>query len=289
MSRTWRERFDAFAAKKTAAALGAPIPPYQTDAEQPRDGMLAIGNDWTRARFGGPFYVSAVPAGRASCSLVFVQSADGNTGASRPSDLGGGSTDEHLIYEGLSRVAADAVLSGAETARGGGTAFSVWHPELIRLRESLGLPRHPVQMVATLQGIDFDHMLPFNLPELRAIVLTVPDAAERMRDALNARPWVTAIVMADRSGLRGAFEQLSRSGVKRISCIGGRRVAATLIDAGLVDDLYLTTAPRPGGEPDSALPAAAFAGAAVVRKRGTREDAGVVFEHLALGGTRRPR
>ena len=52
--------------------------------------------------------------------------------------LGGGETDKHLIYEGLSRVAADAVLAGAETIRGGDIVLSVWHPELVRLRASLG-------------------------------------------------------------------------------------------------------------------------------------------------------
>ena len=43
--------------------------------------MLAVGNDWTRARFDGPFYLSPLRAGRPTCSIVFVQSADGNTGA----------------------------------------------------------------------------------------------------------------------------------------------------------------------------------------------------------------
>jgi len=52
------------------------------------------------------------------CSLVFVQAADGNTVASDPALLGGGQTDKHIVYEGLSRVAADAVLAGARTVRG---------------------------------------------------------------------------------------------------------------------------------------------------------------------------
>jgi len=274
-------RFEAFAAKKTAAALAAALPPYATERDAPRKGMLAIGNDWTRERFGGSFYLSPSGSGVPSCSLVFVQSADGNTGAALPSDLGGGRTDEVLIYEGLSRVAADAVLSGAETVRGGGTVFSVWHPELVRLRESLGCPRHPVQIVATVRGVDIERMLLFNVPELRAILLTVPDTVGRLQDALKSRPWVTPVVMADRSDLPRAFEQLAELGVRRISCIGGRRLAAHLVDAGLVDDLYLTTSPRPGGEPDTALPPAALAGEVIVRKRGTREETGVVFEQLA--------
>jgi hypothetical protein len=69
------------------------------------------------------------------------------------------------IYEGLSRAAADGVLSGAATIRGADIVFSVWHPELVALRASLGLPRHPMQIVATLHGIDLEHDLMFNVPE----------------------------------------------------------------------------------------------------------------------------
>jgi 5-amino-6-(5-phosphoribosylamino)uracil reductase len=281
--REWQRRFNRFAAKKTEAALAASMPPYDSELERPGDGMPAIGNEWTRRLFGGEFYLSPVgPPERPRCSLVFVQSADGNTGAARPADLGGGNTDAHLIYEGLSRVAADAVLSGADTVRGGGTVFSVWHPELVQLRASLGLPRHPVQMVATERGVDVEQMLLFNAPELTVVVLTVPDGLARMQHALRTRPWVTPVVMADRRDLRRAFEQLTLLGVQRISCVGGRALAASLLDAGLVDDLYLTTAARPGGEPDTPLPPAAVAGAVLVRKRGTGNEAGVVFEHRAI-------
>ena len=286
-SRAWRARFEAFAAKRAEAAVSASMPPYMTDGEPPGEPLFAIGNDWTRSMFDGPFYVSPADAPeRPSCSLVFVRSSDGNTGAANPADLGGGATDTHLIYEGLSRVAADAVLSGGETVRGGGTVFSVWHPELVRLRAALDLPRHPVQMVATLHGLDVERMLLFNVPELSVIVLTVLEGASRMKEALSARPWVTPVVMRHQDDLRRAFERLPPLGVRRLSCIGGRRFAGKLLDAGLVDDLYLTTAPRPGGEPDTALPPAAFDGTVVVRKRGTGEEAGVVFEHLVVSRSR---
>ena len=74
-----------------------------------------IGNAWSREYFGGPFYLFNPPASGPAISLVFVQSRDGNTGAANPADLGGGATDQRLIYEGLSRVAADGVMAGAST------------------------------------------------------------------------------------------------------------------------------------------------------------------------------
>jgi riboflavin biosynthesis pyrimidine reductase len=245
--------------------------------------MPSVGNDWTRQRFDGPFYLSPVPqAHRPSCSLVFVRSSDGNTGTRNPITLGGGATDTHVIYEGLSRVAADAVLAGAETIRGGNVILSVWHPELVRLRLSLGLPRHPVQMVATLQGLDIEHSLMFNVPEVPVVLVTVPDCAVRLRPALRARPWIREIVMVDRREIGRAFERFTELGVHRVSCIGGRRLAGSLVDAGLVDEVYLTTAPRPGGDPGTPLPPAALDGRVVVRKRGTQGETGVVFEHVVL-------
>jgi riboflavin biosynthesis pyrimidine reductase len=240
-----------------------------------------LGNAWTRRLFDGDFHVSPPRSQtRPACSLVFVQSADGNTEARDPGALGGGDTDKHLIYEGLSRVAADAVLAGAATARGGNTIFSVWHPELVDLRSALGLPRHPVQIVATLRGIEIGSSLLFNVPAVPAIVLTVPDAAKDMQEAVSVRPWVTLLVMERAADLPQAFERLRALGIATISCIGGRTLAGQLLAAHLVDEVYLTTAPRPGGVPGTPLCSRPWRGRVLARKHGTGPETGVVFEHV---------
>ena len=204
------------------------------------------------------------------------------SGARNPQTLGGGETDKHVVYEGLSRVAADAVMAGAETIRGGRIVFSVWHPELIALRASLGLPRHPMQIVATLRGMPLDDGLLFNDPSLQVIVLTVPGCADLMARSLKARPWIRVVTMRDRDSLPAAFHALREIGVARVSCVGGRTLARQLIDAGLVQDLYLTKSPRSGGEPDTPLYPGHLDGAIVVRKAGTGADFGVTFEHRIL-------
>jgi len=57
-----------------------------------------------------------------------------------------------------------------------------------------------------------------------------------------------------------------------------------LIDAGVIQDLYLTTAATPGGEPNTPF----YTGvqplntSLVVRKAGRDEERGVVFEHFVL-------
>ncbi|MGH9141976.1 MAG: dihydrofolate reductase family protein [Vicinamibacterales bacterium] len=233
--------------------------------------------------FGGLFYLSpSAAAGLPATSLVFVQSRDGNTVTGDPSSLGGGEADRHLIYEGLSRVAADAVVAGARTSRGPNIVLSTWRPELLALRAAMDLPRHPMQVIATRQGLALDQSLMFNVPELRVAVITVARGADAMHEALKVRPWITLIVMDEASAFADAFRALRNLGVERMSCIGGRSLARALIDAGLVQDLYLTTARKSGGEPGTPLYDKPLQGHVVVRKNGTGADAGVVFEHISL-------
>lgn len=214
--------------------------------------LQRIGTDWTRRHYGGDFHLFPVPPDRPAVSLVFVQSRDGNTGASNPDDLGGGPTDKHLIYEGLSRVAADAVLAGAATAAGRHVFFSVWHPELVRLRQELGLPRHPAQVILSKDGhLDLDRALVFNVPSVPVFVLAGSECGRRCHAGFGSRPWIT-LISIEPDGLAAALSTLQRDhGIQRISCVGGRTTATAFVDLGLVQDLLLTTGPRPGGEPNT--------------------------------------
>src|SRR5262245_11921186 len=170
----WPERFEQLETRKIREALSAEIAPLATEIDRDGASFTRVGNEWSRRLFDGDFYVSPPASPELpSTSLVFVQSRDGNTVAKDPSMLGGGEADKHLIYEGLSRVAADAVLMGAETVRGGNIVMSVWHPELVALRAALGLPRHPIQIVATLRGMNLDTLI-LNVPEIHVLGLTVP-------------------------------------------------------------------------------------------------------------------
>jgi riboflavin biosynthesis pyrimidine reductase len=279
----WAARFARFADRKLKAATAARLAPYITEVDRPAPGSIAIGNEWTRALFDGAFHLSAPPAADLpAASLVFVQSRDGNTGANNPADLGGGATDTHVIYEGLSRVAADAVLTGAATVRGGGDIlFSTWHPEIVRLRRDLGLPRHPIQIVATLRGLPFDALL-YNVPDVPVVILTLPACAREMAAGLSARPWITPILMRDAHDLRAAFIALRARGIARVSVVGGRTVARALVDAGLITELFLTTSPREGGDPNTPIFDRPVPTRLAVRKQGTGEETGVRFEQLML-------
>jgi riboflavin biosynthesis pyrimidine reductase len=166
--------------------------------------------------------------------------------------------------------------------------FSVWHPELIALRRDLGKPRHPSQIVASVGGnLEVENGLMFNQTEVPVFVLTTDRGKGALAGALSRRPWIHLINMGEKPALEEALHRLCRSfGIRSISAVGGRTIATALLDAGLVQDLYLTTSPRRGGDPGTPY----YTGEQeikkqlVVRKEGRAEEAGVLFEHFAIDG-----
>jgi riboflavin biosynthesis pyrimidine reductase len=284
--KSWRDAFAAFAERKTREADGAELSPLETvQAGDRQPDATEIGNAWTRQFYDGGFVVPAVPESRPAVSLVFVQSRDGNTGASDPSRLGGGDLDKHLIYEGLSRVAADAVLSGASTAAGAETFLSVWRRELVDLRTSLGLPRHPAQIVVSKDGhVDITGGLLFNAPDVRVILIGGPECRARVAPHLANRPWISLVPIDDTDWLAPLGLLKDAHGIRRVSAIGGRRTATSLLDAGVVQDICLTTTGVTGGEPDTPfytgprLPTLEL----IVRKQARTKSNPILFEHLAV-------
>lgn len=241
-----------------------------------------VGNEWSKRYFDGPFFISDLPSHGPAISLVFVQSRDGNTGGADPARLGGGPTDKHLIYEGLSRVAADAVLAGAGSV-GHGSLFTIHHPEFVALRMALGLPRHPIQMVLSETGnVDPSSRL-FCTPDVRVLLLGGEACVRKVAGELSGRSWITLVPL--QHSLRHTLERLREDhGIHRISAIGGRKTATALIDEGLVQDIYLSTAAANGGEDDTPW----YVGAkrprteTIVRKREVTVRSPLLFEHLAI-------
>ena len=285
-------RFDAYCQRKEQAASAAALPGYVTAEIRDCGGLVSLENPWSRALFDGAFYRSAMPARPdiPNASLVFVQSRDGNTVASDPSALGGGDTDLHLIYEGLSRVDADAVLAGAATARGKDIVFSVWHPELVALRLARGKPRHPAQVVVTDVGsLRFDEGLMFQEPSLRVFVITRSGAVKAIQDRLAGRPWIEVIDAGEPVSFACAMQQLGRGGIEVLSCVGGPRTAKGLLDEQLVRDIYLTTSGIDAGTPGTPYHGGRRPSLdRVLLKDGQGTEAGVRFEHLIVRQGERP-
>ena len=279
-------RFQAYCKRREKEAVSPALPGFYTieDASAGYD-LVAVGNDWTRRCFDGDFYrVRDGRADRPLISLVFVQSRESNTVADNPSTLGGGDTDTHLIYEGLSRVDADAVLAGAATARSERMVFSIWHPELVDLRCTLGHRRHPAQVVVTDGGdLPIERGLMFEEPTLPVYLVTKSSVVPALRARLRDRPWVDVVDAGERISLPAAMRYLGEKGLRVISAIGGRRTATALLRDGLISDIYLTTSPIEAGEPNTPF----YEGpplnlSRVLLKAGQGPEEGVRFEHFVV-------
>jgi len=286
MTQQSSQRLKEYCRRKEQAARAAVLSPYRTVfADTVLEQLCAIGSDWSRALFDGDFYRSPEPfeGDVPVVNLVFVQSRDGNTGATDPSSLGGGATDKHLIYEGLSRIDADAVLSGATTARVDDLVFSVWHPELVSLRLQRGRTRHPAQViVSSRSALSIETGLMFEEPELGVFLMTTSDAATALRLQVATRPWIEVIDAGQPLSMRRGLQQLKARGIATVSAIGGRRTATALLDERLVQDLYLTTGANNGGEPNTPMYTGELDAATVLVKAGTGREEGVRFVHSRL-------
>ena len=276
--------FAEYCRRKEKAALSTPLSGYTTTVEE-ADGvdLLAIGSGWSRGLFDGDFYRSAgarapeLPA----VTLVHDWPPDDPREEGGPGPLGDATT-LHLIHEGLARVDADGVLGGLGVAREPDFVASVWHPELVTLRLSRGLPRHPTQIVVSESGrLPFDHCLLFNEPSLRVVIVTARRSTEALQETLRHRPWIRVLDAGQPFSLRTALATLRSEGLAVISALGGRRVASRLLSEGLVTDLYLTGSDEDGARPSRDIhDGPPVLHRRVLAKEGRRGMSHARFEHL---------
>lgn len=197
--------------------------------------------------------------------------------------IGGGDTDYHALYNGASRL-ADAILAGGTTARLSGNVRTVYHPDLVELRRSLGKKRHPIQIIVTRGNINMEEQLMFNIPKIEVIVLTTNEGVSKLFADAEKRPQVSLVSMGETSDFKVGFRQLKQLGVNHISIVGGREVASACIDGGVVTGAHITTAKEPGGRPNTPF----YTGKRVLnlelvtRREGQQDEKGILYEYFVL-------
>jgi riboflavin biosynthesis pyrimidine reductase len=98
------------------------------------------------------------------------------------------------------------------------------------------------------------------------------------------------VVRIEGTALRPALEALrAEFGIERISAVGGRTTASTLLDEDAVQDVCLTTTERSNGEPGTPFYVGSHSPALrpLVSKRGTDPEAPFLFEHLMVATSSR--
>ena len=139
----------------------------------------------------------------------------------------------------LMRARHDAVLVGAGTARAD-------DPDL-RVRD-LGIDRQPVRIVADSRlGHAADSRLGRSAGDAPVWLLHGPEAPPAARAAWAARgaePIACATDAAGRIDIADALARLGARGLTRVFCEGGGGLAASLVGAGLADQLAVFSAGR---------------------------------------------
>ena len=175
--------------------------------------------------------------GEARLRAGFVLSVDGGAAVAGGS-RGLQSPADQAVFAAL-RAVSDAVVVGAGTARLEGYRAVRVRPEGRQWRSTHGRAASPT-LVLVSRSLELDPSdACFTGP---AVVVTCAAADPGRRAALEQ---VTDVVVAgqDDVDLPAAVRTLHDRGLRRLLCEGGPTLLSALLDAGLVDELCLTTSP----------------------------------------------
>ena len=155
----------------------------------------------------------------------------------------GSDTDTEMLV-GL-RTKVDAVMIGAGTMRVERYGPIAPNPEALAARERQGLASDPLAVIVSGRlDLPWDASL-FTEGRGEVLVFTTSEA-----EPPETETQVRVVRHAGRIDLAAALEQLrAEHGVRALLCEGGPRLHAQLLEAGLVDELFVTHAAKlAGGE-----------------------------------------
>ena len=236
-----------------APARRAPLNPLVElfDASRPTENLLP---EQLAQLYGGSL---SLPA---SCLYAnFVSSIDGVValeGGRAPSGgiISGRSETDRFVM-GLLRAFADAIVVGAGTVRAEG-GRALWTPEYIfpseasafrELRRALKRSRTPQLVIVTASG----ELDPSQAAlQAGALVLTTAASKTALRARLPAASRVVAISGGDRLEPAAVMSALRSEGYRMVLTEGGPKLFGQLVEAGLVNELFLTLSPALAGRAD---------------------------------------
>ncbi len=182
------------------------------------------------------------PEHRPYTFVNFVASADGRaTYAGRSGALG--DDGDHAMFHGL-RESADAVMAGTVTLRTERYGRVLGKAERRERRLARGQSPEPLMCVVTRSG-DVPSEIPlFAEPEARVVIFSAGavqlGATAAQVEVVSLDPTELTLTAAMRR-LRADF------GVRTLLCEGGPTLFSAMLREGIVDELFLTLAPKLGG------------------------------------------
>ncbi len=175
---------------------------------------------------------------RAHGTVVLAMSADGKIADRERSPARFGSTADRLHLE-TQMAQADGVLFGAGTLRTYGTTLRITQPDLLEQRQQQGNPPQPVHIVCSSSGkLDPDYR--FFQQAVPRWLLTSAEGAKGWSDRLEFERVLIAIAPTNWHQI---FQQLAALGLQKIVVTGGGQLVASLLEAGVIDEIWLTVCP----------------------------------------------
>ena len=171
----------------------------------------------------------------------FAVTVDGRATLHGRSGAIGSDTDTEMLV-GL-RTKVDAVMIGAGTMRAERYGRPLGDPEKRARRERAGLSQDPLLVIVSGRlDLPWDASV-FADRGARVLIFTASEA-----DPPETAAAVRVVRHRRRVELRDALAHLrAERGIRALLCEGGPRLHSQLIDAGLVDELFVTFAPKLGG------------------------------------------
>ncbi len=207
--------------------------------------------DYTRLSFPDP------PADRPFVAINMVMSADGRTVIDGTERGLGSELDQRLMRE--LRIHFDVVMNGGATFRASGTSARLKSPKLEQWREERGMTRSPAAAVLTRSGDLPPERRFFTDDGFEAVVYLSSAAPDAVHRDLESRGRPVVVVPEEREAVTALDHMKVELGASRVLVEGGAILNGDLISQGLVDEYFLTLAPRITGG-DSAHPAVQWPG-----------------------------
>ncbi|WP_328354636.1 pyrimidine reductase family protein [Mycobacterium sp. NBC_00419] len=196
-----------------------------------------VNDDGLYALYAYPAGVAHWVRGNAIISLDGGATTDGTSGGL------GGAGDRRLFN--VLRELADVIVVGAGTARTENYSGAQMTVAQRRNRQHRGQSEIPPIALVTRSGRLDNDLAVLTRTEVPPLVLTCADAAEQARSLLGPAAEVLSCSADDPAevDLAVAVPALAARGLSRILCEGGPSLMGTFLQAGLLDEMCLTTAP----------------------------------------------
>ncbi|MBE9029612.1 RibD family protein [filamentous cyanobacterium LEGE 11480] len=174
---------------------------------------------------------------RPHVTAILAMSADGKLADyQRSAGRFGSPQDQRHLEEQV--AAADLVLFGAGTLRAYGTTMSVQSPALKMARVSAGKPVQPIQMVCSASG-ELDASCDFFAQPIPRWLLTTTSGAKAWSAPQFDRVWS----MGRAIDWPLVMQEFTQAGIETVALLGGGTIVASFLEAGLIDEIWLTVCP----------------------------------------------